>query len=69
MKRLNGAWIAMSPEGTRAKTEKMRSGFLRIARAVEVQIFLGAFDFGNKRILLDKFYNHTGNNEEDLQWV
>ena len=69
MKRLNGSLIAMSPEGTRAKTEKMRSGFLRIARAVEGQIFLGAFDFGNKRILLDKFYNPTGNNEEDLQWV
>ena len=69
MKKLNGSLIAMSPEGTRAKTEKMRSGFLRIAKAVEGQIFLGAFDFANKRIVLDKFYNPSGNNEEDLQWV
>ena len=69
MKRLNGSLIAMSPEGTRAKTEKMRSGFLRIAKAVEGQIFLGAFDFANKRIVLDKFYNPSGNNEEDLKWV
>jgi 1-acyl-sn-glycerol-3-phosphate acyltransferase len=69
MKKLNGSLIAMSPEGTRAKTEKMRSGFLRIAKAVEGQIFLGAFDFKKKRIVLDKFYNPTGNNEEDLQWV
>ena len=69
MKKLNGSLIAMSPEGTRAKTKKMRSGFLRIAKAVEGQIFLGAFDFKKKRIVLDKFYNPSGNNEEDLQWV
>jgi 1-acyl-sn-glycerol-3-phosphate acyltransferase len=69
MKKLNGSLIAMSPEGTRAKTEKMRSGFLRIAKAVEGQIFLGAFDFKKKRIVLDKFYNPSGNNEEDLQWI
>jgi 1-acyl-sn-glycerol-3-phosphate acyltransferase len=35
MKKINGSLIAMSPEGTRAKTEKMKSGFLRIAKAVE----------------------------------
>jgi len=69
MKKLNGSLIAMAPEGTRAKTEKMRSGFLRIAKAVEGQIFLGAFDFDKKRIVLDKFYNPSGNNEQDLQWV
>ena len=59
----------MSPEGTRAKTEKLRSGFLRIANAVEGQIFLGSFDFDKKRILLDKFFKPTGNSEEDLKWV
>ena len=69
MKKLNGSLIAMSPEGTRAKTEKMRSGFLRIAKSVEGQIFLGAFDFGKKRIFLDRFYSPSGNNEEDLKWV
>ena len=69
MKKLNGSLIAMSPEGTRAKTEKMKSGFLRIAKAVEGKIFLGAFDFDKKRIVLDKFYNPSGNNEQDLQWI
>ena len=69
MKKLNGSLIAMAPEGTRAKTEKMKSGFLRIAKAVEGQIFLGAFDFGQKRIFLDKFYEPSGDNEKDLKWV
>ena len=35
MKKLNGSIIAMAPEGTRAKTEKFKSGFLRIAQAVD----------------------------------
>ena len=69
MKKLNGSLIAMAPEGTRAKTEKMKSGFLRIAKAVEGKIFLGAFDFGKKRIFLDKFYEPSGDSENDLQWV
>ena len=69
MKKSNGSLIAMAPEGTRAKTEKMKSGFLRIANAVEGQIFLGAFDFGKKRIFLDKFYEPSGDNEKDLEWV
>ena len=69
MKKLNGSLIAMAPEGTRAKTEKMKSGFLRIAKAVEGKIFLGAFDFGKKRIFLDKFYEPSGDNEKDLKWV
>ena len=69
MEKLNGSLIAMSPEGTRAKTEKLKSGFLRIAKAVEGQIFLGAFDFANKRIYLDKFYDPSGNIEEDLLFV
>ena len=69
IKKLNGSLIAMAPEGTRAKTEKMKSGFLRIAKAVEGKIFLGVFDFGKKRIFLDKFYEPSGDSEKDLQWV
>jgi 1-acyl-sn-glycerol-3-phosphate acyltransferase len=66
MSKLNGSLIAMSPEGTRAKTEKFKTGFLRIAEAVEGKIFLASFDFGNKRILLDKFFNPSGDNDLDL---
>ena len=31
MSKLNGSLLAISPEGTRAKTDKLKSGFLRIA--------------------------------------
>ena len=69
MSKLNGSLIAMSPEGTRAKTEKFKTGFLRIAEAVEGRIFLASFDFGNKRILLDKFFNPSGDNDLDLAFA
>ena len=69
MSKLNGSLIAMSPEGTRAKTEKFKTGFLRIAEAVEGRIFLASFDFGNKRIFLDKFFNPSGDNDHDLAFT
>ncbi|MDA8955257.1 1-acyl-sn-glycerol-3-phosphate acyltransferase [Gammaproteobacteria bacterium] len=69
MSKLNGSLIAMSPEGTRAKTEKFKTGFLRIAEAVEGRIFLASFDFGNKRILLDQFFNPSGDNDLDLAFT
>jgi len=69
MSKLNGSLIAMSPEGTRAKTEKFRTGFLRIAKAVEGKVFLASFDFGNKRIFLDTFFDPSGDNDLDLSYV
>jgi 1-acyl-sn-glycerol-3-phosphate acyltransferase len=69
MNKLNGSIIAMAPEGTRAKTEKFKSGFLRIAKAVDGKIFLGDFDFDKKIIFLDKFFKPTGDIEKDLGWV
>ena len=69
MQKLNGSLIAMSPEGTRAKTDKFKSGFLRIAKAVEGKIFLASFDFDKKRIFLDTFFDPSGDNELDLSFV
>ena len=69
MQKLNGSLIAMSPEGTRAKTEKFKTGFLRIAKAVEGKIFLASFDFDKKRIFLDTFFDPSGDNELDLSYV
>jgi 1-acyl-sn-glycerol-3-phosphate acyltransferase len=69
MQKLNGSIIAMSPEGTRAKTEKLKSGFLRIAEAVDGRVFLGAFDFGKKRVILDTFFYPSGDFDVDLSYV
>ena len=69
MAQLNGSLIVISPEGTRAKTERLKSGFLRIADAVEGKVFLAAFDFGKKRIVLDSFLDRSKDYEQDIAYV
>jgi len=69
MAQLNGSLIVISPEGTRAKTERLKSGFLRIADAVDGKVFLGAFDFSKKRIVLDAFLDRSGDYEQDIAYV
>lgn len=67
MERLKGSLIAVAPEGTRSKTEQWRTGFLRIAEAVDAKIFVAAFDFKTKRIVLDKFFQPSDDMQRDLE--
>ena len=47
----------------------MKSGFLRIAQAVDGKIFLASFDFKNKRVLLDRFFELSGDDKADMEFV
>jgi len=67
IEKLKGTLIAMAPEGTRSKTERWRTGFLRIAEAVDAKIFVAAFDFKTKRIVLDKFFQPSDDMQKDLE--
>lgn len=40
--------IAIAPEGTRKKVERLRTGFYHIARMAQVPIIMTKFDFGRK---------------------
>ena len=44
--------LGMSPEGTRKKVEKLKTGFYHIARQANVPILLVGFDFGKKEVIL-----------------
>ncbi len=46
--------LALSPEGTRKKVEKWKTGFYYIAKAANVPIVLVAFDYGNKQIKISE---------------
>ncbi len=50
----DNVWLGMSPEGTRSKIDKWKTGFLRIAHGAKIPIFLAAIDGKNKHIILDK---------------
>jgi 1-acyl-sn-glycerol-3-phosphate acyltransferase len=64
-----GVVIIVAPEGTRKKSEKWKTGFLRIAKANDCVIQLGALDFPNKRIVLGKTFKPTGDNQADIESI
>ncbi len=42
--------LAITPEGTRAKTNNWKKGFIHIARAADVPIVVGFIDYKNKKL-------------------
>ncbi len=42
--------LAITPEGTRKRTQKWKAGFHAIARATGARVYLGFFDWGKKRV-------------------
>ena len=64
-----GFIIAIAPEGTRQKVEKLKSGFLRIANETNSKIMMAGIDFSNKTIELGDFFSPSGNVEQDLKII
>jgi 1-acyl-sn-glycerol-3-phosphate acyltransferase len=66
IKDLEGALIAMSPEGTRSKVKEWKTGFLRIAKELNTKIIPASIDFAKKEILLGNPFTPSGNNPQDI---
>tara|TARA_B100000212_G_scaffold334281_1_gene304756 strand:+ start:509 stop:1114 length:606 start_codon:yes stop_codon:yes gene_type:complete len=61
--------IAMTPEGTRKKIKRWKTGFLRIAEQTHSKILLISIDAPTKSIGIGKIFNPTGDNEKDLAFI
>lgn len=61
--------IALAPEGTRKKVKKLRMGFYHIAKKANVPIILIGFDYGGKRIVVDKPFYPSDDIEKDLKEI
>lgn len=59
--------LGLSPEGTRKKVTKWKTGFYYIAKAAKVPIVLVAFDFGKKQVKLSPLQYPTENMETDFK--
>ena len=59
-------WLAIAPEGTRAKAEKWKTGFLSIAEGANVPIMLLSWDYPTKTIQFGPMMTTSGNREQDL---
>lgn len=59
-------WLAMSPEGTRDKTDHWKTGFYRIARAARVPVLLAFIDAAHRECGLGGLVELSGDEERDL---
>ena len=57
--------VGVPPEGTRSLVSSYKKGYLRIAYGAGVPVFICAFDGPNKRVVLDRLMELTGDIERD----
>ena len=58
--------LVITPEGTRSRVERWKSGFYRIAQAAKVPVVLVVFDYPSRVVRLGPAFQATGNYEADL---
>jgi len=61
--------IALSPEGTRRKVYKLKSGFYNIAKGANVPVLMVGLDFENKRIRFSEPFFVTENKDADFEHI
>jgi 1-acyl-sn-glycerol-3-phosphate acyltransferase len=59
-------WLAITPEGTRARTDRWRSGFYRLALAAEVPVGLAFIDYRARLVGLRTYLTLSGDEAADL---
>jgi 1-acyl-sn-glycerol-3-phosphate acyltransferase len=61
--------LAITPEGTRSRTDRWKSGFYHLALAAKVPLALAYIDYPRKRIGVGAYLEPTGNEAADLEAV
>lgn len=60
-------WLALSPEGTRGRTEGWRSGFYQVARGADVPLALVRLDYAGKTVDVSQFVRLSGDVAADYE--
>lgn len=69
MEKTDKVCIGIPPEGTRSKVERYKTGYLRLAYAANVPVFICGFDGPGKRVVLDKTMPLTGDVKKDNAYI
>ena len=59
-------WLGLSPEGTRQRTDHLRSGFYYLALKLDLPVALAYIDYGRREIGVTRFIRMSGDVEHDL---
>jgi len=62
-------WLGLSPEGTRRRTEHLRSGFYYLALKLDLPVALAYIDYRRREIGVDRFVRMSGNIDRDLEML
>lgn len=60
-----GLWLVITPEGTRKKVHKYKTGFLRIAYSAQVPVIVVGLDYQRKAFIFSKVVQPSGDHERD----
>jgi 1-acyl-sn-glycerol-3-phosphate acyltransferase len=66
-RRRDWMWLAVAPEGTRAYTDHLKSGFYQLALAAGIPIGFAYIDYGRREVGIETYVRMTGNREYDLE--
>ncbi len=61
--------VALSPEGTRQRVEKFKTGFYYIAKKANVPIIMFTLDFKSKEILISDAFYTTNDVKADFNFI
>ncbi len=61
--------LAITPEGTRSRVTRWRTGFLHIAQEADVPIVLGAIDASQRKIMINRIFKPSGDIDADMKAI
>lgn len=59
--------LALTPEGTRKRVDNWKAGFHIIARAADIPVYVGSFDWGERKVNIYHKFELTSNSKADIK--
>jgi len=69
LKKADNLFIALSPEGTRKKVDKLRTGFYFIAKKANVPIIMIGLDYSKKEVHVSEPFYTTDDESADFRRI
>lgn len=62
-------WVAITPEGTRSKVERYKTGFLRIADGADVPVFIITWDYPSRTFTFIEPEKYRGDHDHNAKII
>ena len=59
------AYLGITPEGTRSRVDRWKTGYLRIAQAADIPVMIAGVDGARKTLVFDRLWPLTGDIDAD----